>query len=97
VGVGDAQVEGTLGEAFSRGLTVERAVGLLVILGFDPTPEPGIEVFQRVGRIDYQAGFKIHLQRGKPALLLALGPGRTGFCVAEPYTQSRNQYRFSES
>jgi len=61
-----------LGKTLRRRLPVQRAVGPLVIFGFDPTPEPGIEFFQRVSRIDHQASFKIHLERGKPAFLLAL-------------------------
>ena len=65
--VGGAQVEGALGKALGRGLTFQRAVRPLMIFAFDPAPEPGVEFFQAVDRVDDQAGFKIHLQGAKPA------------------------------
>ena len=68
-------MHGAFGEALGRALAVERAVGPLVVLGFNPAPEPGIEFFQAVNRIKDQACLKIFLEGSKKSLLLALALG----------------------
>ena len=59
--MGGAQVQGALGEALSRGLSIQGTVRSLMVLAFDPAPEPGVEFFQAVRRVNDQSGFEIHL------------------------------------